>query len=165
MEEVYLGVGSSIPPRFQWVGVGIGWLLKEGAIQGPVFSRAYISSPWGDESCGEAYLNFVLRAMTPLAAEPLLHALKRAERVAGRREAQRNAPRELDLDMLFYGTQTIKTSRLEVPHPRIPGRRFVLEPMADVNPEFVHPVLKQPVRTLLDLCPDEGFVLPLFGGG
>lgn len=162
MEEVYLGVGSNIPPRFQWVGVGLAWLLKEGAIQGPVFSRAYISSPWGEGSFGEAYVNLALRAMTPLAPEPLLDALKRAERVAGRKEASKNAPRELDLDILLYGARIIKTSKLEVPHPRIPRRRFVLEPMADLNPGLVHPGLNRPIRSLLALCPDSGLVLPLF---
>ncbi len=162
MEEVYLGVGSNIPPRFQWVGVGLDWLLKEGAIQGPVFSRAYISSPWGDGSFGEAYINLVLRATTPLTPEPLLDALKRAERIAGRKEASRNAPRELDLDVLLYGARVIKTPKLEVPHPKIPTRRFVLEPMLDLNPGLVHPGLNRPIRSLLASCPDSGLVLPLF---
>lgn len=161
MPTLYLGLGSNIPPRFQWIGISLDRLLKEGWVQAPELSRAYISSPWGT-TLGDPYVNLVLKAETPLEPKPLLEGLKDLEHRVGRRGQKKNAPREIDLDILFYGDALLETPYLRIPHPRIPERRFVLAPLADLSPGMIHPELGRSVLSLLYSCPDTGLVLPVF---
>lgn len=161
MPTLYLGLGSNIPPRFQWIGIGLGWLLEEGAIQGPKFSRAYLSSPWG-LAVGEPYINLVIKAKTRLDPSPLLKALKAIEARVGRRTQYEGAPREIDLDILFYGDTVLETPCLRIPHPKIAERRFVLTPLADLSPGKIHPTLGRSVLSLLSTCQDTGLVMPVF---
>lgn len=74
----------------------------------------------------------------------------RLERAAGRQTGDRNAPRELDLDLLFFGDRVIETAELTVPHPRLHERRFVLEPLAELACGLVHPGLRRTVGDLRD---------------
>ena len=161
MPTLYLGLGSNIPPRFQWIGISLDRLLKEGLVQAPEFSRAYISSPWG-MAMGDPYINLVLKAETPLEPESLIKGLKDLEHRVGRRGHKQGAPREIDLDILFYGDALIETPYLRIPHPKIPERRFVLAPLADLSPGMIHPELGRSVLSLLSSCPDSGLVLPVF---
>jgi 2-amino-4-hydroxy-6-hydroxymethyldihydropteridine diphosphokinase len=93
----------------------------------------------------------VVELSTTLAPGDLLRALQGIEVRAGRRPSGvRWGPRPLDLDLLFYEDRVIREAGLEVPHPRLHERRFVLEPLAELAPDLVHPVLKQPIRALLD---------------
>jgi 2-amino-4-hydroxy-6-hydroxymethyldihydropteridine diphosphokinase len=90
----------------------------------------------------------------------LLSLLQDIETELGRvRQADRpKGPRTIDLDLLFFGDVVVQEPTLVVPHPGIESRRFVLEPLADLAPEFVHPVRGLSVRALLALCPDQGWV-------
>ena len=83
----------------------------------------------------EDYLNAVAELTTALAPQPLLQALQSIEQAAGRQRPYRNAPRTLDLDILWFGGQAIDTPELTVPHPRMAERAFVLRPLADLAPE------------------------------
>jgi 2-amino-4-hydroxy-6-hydroxymethyldihydropteridine diphosphokinase len=88
----------------------------------------------------------------------LLHALLRIERELGRRRITPHGPRTIDLDILFYGSSVIRSKELQVPHPRLSERRFVLVPLAQIAPEFRHPVLHKSVTQLLAETPDRGEV-------
>lgn len=96
-----------------------------------------------------AFLNMVVAGETRLAAEPLLAELKRIEAAIGRVPTRRNGPRIIDLDILSYGDHVMESGRLTLPHPRIAERRFVLEPLCEIAPEWHHPVLKMTSRELL----------------
>ena len=98
-------------------------------------SRLYRTAP--HEAVGPDFINAVARVSTRLTAPQLLQALQSLERQAGRERPYVNAPRTLDLDVLFYGDAQINSPRLCVPHPRMWGRAFVLHPLADVAPERV----------------------------
>ena len=97
------------------------------------------------DASGPDYLNAVAEVATTLAPHTLLTALQTIEQAAGRERPYRNAPRTLDLDVLWFGARTVATADLTVPHPRMAERAFVLRPLADIAPELVAPEALQAV--------------------
>lgn len=95
------------------------------------------------------YLNAVLSAVTELEPSELLHFVKGIESDLGRQPSFRNAPRLIDVDILFYGSKVVQTEELTIPHPRIAERAFVLVPLAEIAPKLVHPVTHNKVSRLL----------------
>jgi len=95
------------------------------------------------------FLNCVVAVQTDLAPQGLLEFLKRTEREMGRTGRERNAPRIIDMDILFYGDLAVSGASLEVPHPRIAERAFVLVPLNEIRPGLVHPVSNKTVRAML----------------
>ena len=95
------------------------------------------------------YLNAVLSAVTEMEPSDLLRFVKSIESDLGRQPSFRNAPRTIDIDILFYGDQVAETAELIIPHPRIAERAFVLVPLAEIAPGLVHPVLQKRVSELL----------------
>jgi 2-amino-4-hydroxy-6-hydroxymethyldihydropteridine diphosphokinase len=96
-----------------------------------------------------SYLNAAVVGQTELEPEPLLDLLLSIERERGRNRPARRAPRTLDLDLILYGDRIVRTSGLDVPHPRFRGRRFVLQPLAEIAPEMRDPVTGLTVSELL----------------
>ena len=96
------------------------------------------------------FLNMVCEATTELAPLQVLQKLQNAERAAGRKEYIHNQPRVIDIDLLFYADEIIKTPELTIPHPKIAERGFVLIPMSEIAPDFVHPILGVTIRELRD---------------
>ena len=96
------------------------------------------------------FLNCVVAVQTDLAPQGLLEFLKRTEREMGRTGRERNAPRIIDMDILFYGERVVSGPSLQVPHPGIAERAFVLVPLCEVRPGLVHPVLGKTATELLD---------------
>ncbi len=92
------------------------------------------------------YLNAVLSAVTELEPSDLLRFVKGIESDLGRQPSFRNAPRLIDIDILFYGDRVVQTAELTIPHPRIAERAFVLVPLAEIAPGLVHPVTHEKVR-------------------
>lgn len=101
----------------------------------------FTDQPW--------FVNGVVLAETTLSPQDLLAALLDVESLFGRVRTVRWGPRPLDLDVIFYGTQVVDLDHLRIPHPRAHERRFVLEPAAEVCPDFIHPVLGLSIRDLL----------------
>ncbi len=110
------------------------------------------------------HLNAVVRLETRLPPAELLGHLQRIEREAGREPSERWAPRPLDLDLLLYGDAAVRLrspfGSLTVPHPRLPERRFVLQPLADLAPDALVPELDATVAELLARCPDPARLEP-----
>jgi 2-amino-4-hydroxy-6-hydroxymethyldihydropteridine diphosphokinase len=99
------------------------------------------------------FLNQVVEAETALFPMQLLTRIGRVEREMGRLRTVRKGPRTIDIDILFYGLATVETARLEIPHPRIAQRRFVLAPLAELAPDLRHPVTHRSVRQMLESAP------------
>ena len=94
-------------------------------------------------------MNQVIRVETDLAPAALLRRLKEIEICLGRKPSARYGPRQIDLDILFYGQQIIETENLKIPHERLHERAFVLVPLADLAPGFRHPRLDESVQEML----------------
>ena len=98
-------------------------------------SSLYLTAPL--ESLGNDYINAVIKISTTLPANSLLSLLQKIEQIAGRERPYRNAPRTLDLDILFYGDAQIESNALTIPHPRMWQRAFVLQPLHEIAPDLV----------------------------
>ena len=111
-------------------------------------SPLYITPPWGYTDQPD-FLNQVIEIETILHPIPLLHRLKEIEAEMGRETTFRNGPRLIDLDILFYGQEIVEGELLQIPHPRLQERAFVLIPLNDLAPDFIHPVLQESVSEML----------------
>lgn len=123
---------------------------------GPIVrtSAVYETEPWGFES-DDLFWNQVLVVETELEPEAVLKHTKAIELELGRvRKADRYASRLIDIDLLFYDDRVLHLPNLELPHPRMIDRRFVLEPLAEVAADFIHPVFKHSIIGLLEECSD-----------
>lgn len=111
-------------------------------------SSMYETEPWGYTD-QPAFLNQVIEVETALKPEALLQYLKQIEQKMGREETFKFGPRSIDLDILFYGSRVIREEDLEIPHPRLEERAFVLVPLVELAPGLKHPVHGRSVTELL----------------
>ena len=117
-------------------------------------SAIYETEPWGFES-DDIFWNQVIEIETSLSPEKVLQQTQQIERELGRiRKANQYDSRIIDIDILFYGDQIIKTENLVVPHPRIQERKFALVPLCEIAPELIHPVFQKSIRQILNECTD-----------
>ena len=144
--DVYLGLGSNLGDRMGNLRLAVERLSEKVTVKG--LSSAYETAPVGYEE-QPAFLNAALSGTTELEPLGLLEYVKRIEDDLGRRPSFRNAPRPIDIDILFYGDRVIHTAELTIPHPRVAERAFVLVPLAEIAPDLVHPVSRKRVADLL----------------
>ena len=142
----YLCLGSNMGNREDNLKKGLEYLSQR--LRLTQQSSIYETEPV-DNSQQPYFLNMVCQIKTMLKAEDLLVLAKAIERKQGRLPGRKNAPRPIDIDILFYGDSIIDTKELTIPHPRLTQRAFVLVPMVEIAPALIHPVAKKTVTELL----------------
>lgn len=124
-------------------------------------SNVYETEPWGFQA--EPFLNQSVSVLTPLNPEQVLEETQAMERLLGRKKKTSPAggysSRTIDIDLIFFNDDIISTDYLQIPHPRMAERRFVLATLKDIIPEYVHPVLKKNILTLYEECEDTSEVV------
>lgn len=154
MQEIFLGLGTNAGSRLKNLAHVRG-KLDIRPLSVITISPVYESEPWGFSSPNK-FLNQVIEVETELEPDDLLRHVKQVERDMGRKKNRfRYTDRIIDIDILFYGSEIISFSDLVIPHPLLHRRLFVLKPMNDLSPGFVHPVLNSKVSDLLDRCDED----------
>lgn len=153
LTTIYLLLGSNLGDRAMLmqtaadeIGDRIGNVTQASAL--------YETAPWGGIE-QPAFLNQVLAVKTNLAPEEVLRIILEIEHESGRVRYERWGARHLDIDILYFGQTVMDTPRLTVPHPRLHERRFTMVPLAEIAPNFVHPVLEKTNAELLEVCMDK----------
>src|SRR6266566_4382381 len=148
----YLSLGSNVGGRAKNLRAAIDELPHAG-VAVKIVSSFYETEPV-DLREQPWFLNCAVKAETHFDAMTLLRALREIEMKMGSKKLVAKGPRLIDMDILLYGSETIDTPELQVPHPRMHLRRFVLVPLAEIAPEAMHASLKRTVKQLLEETPD-----------
>jgi 2-amino-4-hydroxy-6-hydroxymethyldihydropteridine diphosphokinase len=166
MARVFLSLGSNLGDRRRHLEAALALLRAEMTVRVVTCSQVYETTPWPEVgSPREAWhLNCAVEIETDLPPHRLLRLTQAIESQSGRTlpgpTPAPASPRPLDIDILLYADQVIAEDRLQIPHPFLHLRRFVLVPLADIAPEVEHPTLYQSIVDLLGELPGEGDVVP-----
>ena len=151
--RVFLGLGSNLGGRQDFLNRAAAEIARIPGGRLIWCSSVYESDPYGTVAQGK-FLNAVAEIETPLDPAQLLGEVKRIENVVGRTPSERWGPREIDIDILIYDGLVHSGEGLEVPHPDMERRKFVLVPLREIAPDLIHPVSGMTVSEMADACRD-----------
>jgi 2-amino-4-hydroxy-6-hydroxymethyldihydropteridine diphosphokinase len=157
--NVFLALGSNVGNRGANLRDAI-ILIEKNIGKVAKKSHVYETQPWGEPN-QDLFLNQVIMINTTQEPRDLLDKISRAERELGREKKEKWGPRVIDIDILFYGKRIIRDKGLEIPHPEFHKRGFVLVPMMEIAPEFIHPVFEKQIDDLYMNCEDSSEVIRL----
>jgi 2-amino-4-hydroxy-6-hydroxymethyldihydropteridine diphosphokinase len=161
MKTAYIGIGSNLGEKLENCKQAINLMGQMPDSNVTAQANYYLSEPVGVTG-QDWYLNTVISIATDLSPHDLLEKLLKIERSLGRVRLKKWEARIIDLDLLLFDLDIIKSERLSVPHPLMHQRRFVLKPMIDLSPELKHPILNKTMAELLDdLKQDTHKIYPL----
>jgi 2-amino-4-hydroxy-6-hydroxymethyldihydropteridine diphosphokinase len=157
LAQVYLSLGSNLGDRLQYLKKATAKIGESDSIVVRKISAVYETDPVGNPD-QPRFFNLVALIETDLKPLRLLDYLLDIEQKLGRERTEKWGSRTIDIDILLYDERIINSDRLTLPHPRMHKRRFVLVPLAQIHPNFFHPLLKKSIEDLLRLCPDQSEV-------
>ncbi len=157
MARIFVGLGSNLGDRLNYLHRAFIELTNLQQTTVKKCSSVYETEPVGVKEQPQ-FLNMVAELDSTLLPQDLLRRLKEIERTIGRTHNEHWGPREIDLDLLYYGEEIINDENLHVPHPEIANRRFVLVPMKEIAAEFLDPLRHLSVEELLQRCSDTSAV-------
>lgn len=154
----FIALGANLGDRRATFQRAVGLLTERLHIAVQSCSALYETAAVGGPANQPPYLNAVLSVATDLSPRELLAALLQTEDACGRQRTERHGPRTLDLDLLLYDDLVLADAALELPHPRLHLRRFVLKPLCDIAPRLLHPRLGRSFDSLLSGLNDDDMV-------
>lgn len=157
MERVFLSLGSNQGNRLSYLHSALKKIADLAETRLVRVSSIYETDPVGVRE-QPMFLNLTAEIATALPSEALFQRFKDIEVEVGRTKSIRWGPREIDIDIIYFGSHVLKTERLEIPHPERGQRRFVLQPLAEIAKEFNDPIMQCTVEDLLERCPDPNHV-------
>ena len=160
MCRAFIGIGSNLGDRIHYCKSAIDEIGRFAKIV--KVSSIYETEPVGKEDQPE-FINCVAEIETDLSPQNLLKDLNSVEEKLDRVRHEKWGPRTIDLDIIFYNDRVIKDEKLEIPHPRAHQRRFVLEPICEIAPKFIHPKFNVSTLDLLNKLEDEKKVNKISG--
>jgi len=146
----YIALGSNLGDREKNIAGAIARLRKTPGVQVARVSSLLENPSVGGPDDAPSFLNAAAEIHTTLAAHALLHRLLEIEKELGRNRSDKWEPRLIDLDLLLHGDHILSSQELIVPHPLMHERRFVLQPLAEIAPDVVHPTLQMSIAGLLE---------------
>jgi len=152
--KLFVSIGSNMGKREKYIREAILRLKYFGKIK---CSSIYETAPWGKLNQPD-FLNLVCMVETEQNISEIFSFIKSIENDLGRKRIEKWGKRTIDIDILFYGNVIIESEDLVIPHPYITERKFVLVPLNEIAPNFVHPVMKKTVKQMLNECKDKGKV-------
>ncbi len=147
MHTAYISIGSNLGNKKQNIGHALRSMEYFSTIE--ACSRPYRTKPYGYLNQPD-FINMVIKVSTEENPLELLVKLQKIENDLGRVRSVRWGERTIDLDIVFYDSSIINVENLTIPHPDMQNRYFVLKPMADIAPDFIHPVLKKTIKGILE---------------
>ncbi|MGH2574931.1 MAG: 2-amino-4-hydroxy-6-hydroxymethyldihydropteridine diphosphokinase [Ignavibacteria bacterium] len=156
-EKVVLGIGSNLGRRLLNLKKAIELISESGDFNLLGVSGVYETEPWGYKKQNK-FLNCSAAGFYRASPDKLFKMIKSIEKKLGRKKRKRWHSREIDIDILFFGSRIIKRGNIEIPHPQIQNRKFVLKPLLDLMPDYNHPLLKKKIRYLYRQTKDRGEV-------
>jgi 2-amino-4-hydroxy-6-hydroxymethyldihydropteridine diphosphokinase len=147
---VYLSLGSNVGDREAQLQDALAKLAAVGSV---VATSSFYETEPVEFTRQPWFLNCAIALETNKTPEQLMAAILRIEEEMGRRRVQKKGPRAIDIDILLFDDTIVDSKELTIPHPAMHQRRFVLEPLAEIAPELLHPVLKKTIGELLDSLP------------
>jgi 2-amino-4-hydroxy-6-hydroxymethyldihydropteridine diphosphokinase len=157
MSRIFIGLGSNLGDRAKYLHQALSELENLPQTTVKKFSSVYETEPVGVKGQPK-FLNMVAELDSILRPDDLIHELKEIEHRVGRTFREHWGPREIDLDLLYYGGEMLNETSLQVPHPEISNRRFVLVPLKEIAAEFQDPLRHLSVEELLQRCSDTSSV-------
>ncbi len=158
MAEVFLGLGSNEGDREDNIRLALKILEGDSNIEITAVSSLYESKALGASSQPD-FVNCVIRLKTNYTPQDLLTAVKAIETTLGREPDTHMQPRPMDLDILLYDSIDLDSMALRIPHSRLNIRRFVLEPLLEIDAEIVHPITKEPLKNYLKDVNDQKMII------
>ncbi len=156
-EAVFVGLGSNLGERLENILQALEFIQGMPLTKILDYSSVYETAPVGYRAQGN-FLNQVIQITTGQTPVSFLEKSLVIEKKLGRRRRIKWGPRTLDVDLLFWGNLVVQTDALVLPHPQIESRRFVLEPLCEIAPQFVTPLNQKTVQQLRDECADRNAV-------
>jgi 2-amino-4-hydroxy-6-hydroxymethyldihydropteridine diphosphokinase len=157
LEHVYLSLGSNLGDRKKNILDALDELKQVKNIYISGLSSFYETEPYGNKD-QPAFINIIVKVKTDIDPYELLNVCKKIEKKIGRVERGRWREREIDIDIIFYNSKIIVNEVLSIPHKEYQNRKFVLEPLNEIAPEFVCPLSGESIKNILNNCKDTSLI-------
>lgn len=152
-KKLVIGLGSNLGNRYAYIKKAV-WAIEQALGQQGDEAQYYTTEPWGDAN-QPGFINTAILLHSDQDVSDILDILQKIEVDLGKASIRKWGPRCIDLDILFYGDDVVDTRDIQIPHPHLHERAFVLQPLCDLVPQFMHPVLLKSCQVLLGKVPND----------